>query len=112
MAYYMCQGGSGGGGNPVTILEDGVVSENSSYQVATFDDISDFGIIAVSINDAGTEHPDCVCTTVQSIINNGGTINLPAGFSSMQVQLTLTSITLTWYNGSWRTVTADIKGWR
>lgn len=98
--------------NPVTILEDGVVCENAAYQVATFDDISDFGIIAVSLNDGGTEHPDCVCTTIQSIIDNGGTINLPAGFNDMRVQLTLTSITLTWFSGGWRKVTADIKGWK
>lgn len=109
---YYSIGGEIPSGNPVTILEDGVVSANASYQVATFDDISDFGIISVSLNDAGNEHPDCVCTTVQSIIDNGGTINLPANFNGMRVQLTLTSVTLTWYDGSWRTVTADIKGWR
>lgn len=105
-------GGGGGGGGDVTktILDHGQISDGANHQFITqsFDDISAFDIVYIVIDYDGTDNR--VFGIKVSDIGNSlsFTADLPESHTNIDLTITKTSITGTWYPGSWCDVYATI----
>lgn len=102
--------GGGGGYTKTTVLTDGVISANASYQRATFSDISDLDVIVLSITWGADEHPECFALPVSQILNASGGVLEINPYSSIRCNITTTYIEATYYSGSWSTITCSIYG--
>lgn len=96
------------GGITVTkILENGVISDTTAYQTATFSDVSDYGAILVVFKIDGTVVPEILYFKTSSLSTTPLTYDTYV-HRHITGQITNTTISTTDYSGSYRNITVDI----
>lgn len=96
-------------GGTTQVLTDGVISDTTNYQVATFNDVSNFDTIVISYNYDGTDADIGLSCKVSDIGNGISMIITPNNINNtFTFYVTKTSITLTYYRGDWKNITASI----
>lgn len=98
----------GGGGSADTILENGVISTDSSYATASFSDISGYEYVLIRFRTtvSGVDYVDYRYIAVADIVGEL-TFNITL-HRSISIGLTTTAIRTTGYSGSYYYIYADI----
>lgn len=100
--------GEGGGITPASVLSNGVISTDSAYATASFSDISAYGFVIVRFRDTvnGVDYADYKTVRVSDI---GGGLNFSITLhSSVNVNLTTTTVSAVNYSGAYYYMYADI----
>lgn len=102
--------GEGGGSAPVKILENGVISTDSSYATASFSDISDYEYVLIRFRTtvSGVDYDVCKYIAV-SELSSEKTFSITL-HRNVTVGLTTTTIRAIDYSGSYYYIYADIVG--
>lgn len=98
----------GGGGSADTVLTDGVISTDSSYATASFNEISDYEYVLIRFRTtvSGVDYVDYKYIAVADIV---GELTLTVRLHwNVSVGLTTTAIRATGYSGSCYYIYADI----
>ena len=110
MAYYrVTKKQSGGGGITFqNVLTAGVVSTNSAYATATFNDISSYKYAVVKVYDtvSGVDYADYAMFDISNMSSGRSfTVTL---HRSVTMTITPTSIASNYYSGSYYYIYADV----
>lgn len=89
------------------ILSDGVISDTTDYQTATFSDVSDYGAVIVVFKIDGNEVPEKLYIKVSDLSVNPLVYNTYI-HRYVAGEITTTSINTTQYTGSFRDITVDV----
>lgn len=94
-----------------SMLEEGVVSNTSGYQTATFSDISSFDYVYVKVYETygGTDYEETIGIELSDIPVSGYSFSVTL-HTLVTLQITRTSIEVTQYSGGYVDIYADVTG--
>lgn len=106
---------TGGGIELDDILTNGQISNTSQYLTATFEDISDYTYLFVTVryNYNGTDFVINTALSVEQITIAGNAYDfgiITPNIGYLTVRFSKTSVTGRSYGGAWRDIYIDIKG--
>ena len=94
-----------------SMLEEGVVSDTSGYQTATFSDISSFDYVYVKVYETygGTDYEETIGIELSDIPVSGYSFSVTL-HTLVTLQITRTSIEVTQYSGGYVDIYSDVTG--